>query len=200
MGTPWFAPLSPATDTVILNSMCIFIQLFEFRKIFFVNASHGCGQGHAPGCSPQVPSALVWVFAETPPGREPLSGPGLEDSADELGTGLQPSFGKPALVDFKYEPYRFDRAVRNGGLGLHVLQINYRAIVGDESRSQGYQGVFHPKTLLAGRAEFKQHAFLLRHFGPEHKANGVLLRCPCDLRLNLVDADRQNGAWQVRLG
>ena len=128
------------------------------------------------------------------PGKRPLSGGCLEHRAAEFGSGPHASFGKPALVDLQDEAHRPRGAVRNGRLGLHIFKIHDGAIPGYKGCRQGYQGIFHPKTLLAGGLEFKKHAFLLWHFRSKHQTDGVLLRSSRHLSLNLMDARRKGYA------
>lgn len=123
----------------------------------------------------------------------------LECDTRESAARFEPLFGKPTLVHFKHKPHRLGRAVRIGGLWLHVGQVHDGAVVGDEGRRQRQQGVFHPKALRAGLLEHKQHAFVLRHVATEHQAYAALLGGLGHLCVNLVHACLQLDAWQVGL-
>jgi len=87
-----------------------------------------------------------------------------------------------------------------GSLRAHVFKIDDSSVVSDKSRCQGYQGVFHPEALLAWSLEHKQHPFLLRHVIAKHQPGSVLLRTERHLGLDLMNANRKSGPWQIRLG
>jgi len=131
----------------------------------------------------------AFLAGDPPIWREVRLRQGLKRCAAQLGPRLKAFLGKPALVDLQHIAHGLVRAVRFGGLRLHVFEVYDGAVVGDEGGGQRYQGVFHPKTLLALGLEHKQHSFLLPHLGAKHQPRGVLLGGLRNLRLNLVNSN-----------
>jgi hypothetical protein len=124
----------------------------------------------------------------------------LRTTRRELRTLLDVLLGEPALVHFEHVAHRLQRAVRVLGHGLHVDQVHDAAIVRYESGSERQYRVAHPEALRGGLLEHEDHAFGLRHFLAEHQADFALLRRLRNLRIDLVEADRQLRAWQFGLG
>ena len=90
--------------------------------------------------------------------------------------------------------------MRGRGLGLHVFCIDDGPIVRHEGCREVDQGIFHPKTLLAGGTKNKKHSLVGRHIGTKHQPRCLLLWGRRHLDLNLMNADSQGCSWQVHLG
>ncbi len=90
-------------NTVFLNSYCIFIQIIEYSKVFFVFASshHNVevAKSSAPPLSARNGHGRGWGRVRRPDAGCRLRR-GLEHCAAQLGAGFEATFGKPALVDF----------------------------------------------------------------------------------------------------
>ncbi len=112
---------------------------------------------------------------------------------------LHPALGKPALVHLQHETHRLGRAMRVGGLRLHVHQVHDAAVVGHEGGGQRQQCVFHPEALCGGLLEDKQHAFGDRHLLAVHQPDLALFVGLCHLGVDQVHAGRQLDARQVHL-
>lgn len=121
-------------------------------------------------------------------------------STGYLGARFDPLFCEPALVHFKDEANRFGRTVGFCRLRLHVLQVQDRSIVRNESGGQWQQGILHPKTQSGGALEDEKHALVLRHLFAEHQANLALFGRQGQLCVDLVNANGQRNALQLHLG
>ena len=86
------------------------------------------------------------------------------------------------------------------GLGFHVNDVDNAAIIGHKGCTQGQEGAFHPKALLRGLLEDKDHAFVLGHVFSEHQTHRSLLWAQRHLGVNLKEAGLYFYALQIKLG
>ena len=142
--------------------------------------------GRPPGArTKRPPDPAAFLFAE---------GPSAQPRA-----GLDAALLEPALVHLQHVAHRLGRAVRVGGLRLHVGQVDDGAVVGHEGGGQRQQGVLHPEALGGGLLEHEQHAFVHRHLAAVHQADLALLRRGRHLGVDAVHAGRQRHARQAEL-
>ena len=120
--------------------------------------------------------------------------------ATQLEACLDALFSEPALVHLQHVAYRFGRAMRIGGLGLHVNQIDDRAIVCDKGSGEWQERIFHPEALHRCLFKDKDHAFLLWHVFAKHQANATLLGCHCYLGVDAKHPGFQRDTGQIGLG
>jgi len=143
-----------------------------------------------------VPAMPAFFLARWNPD---LAGSRLERRTLQAEARLDGALGEPALVHHQRVAHGLFRTVRGLGPGLHLRDVDHRAVVFDESDRQGQQRVLHPEAAGRHIVEDEQHPLMGGHLGTHHHADLLLLRCLGQFRDDVVHAGLQLNRRQAGL-